>query len=96
MRIIYNHKEGSGREENNKTKGCLNFNKKDNTFSCDSSDMHCMGAGNYGEEFEVQVEETGNVKIFVLADVHTDDEGELQYCLYTSKDGKFWFYIWND
>jgi hypothetical protein len=96
MRIIYNHKEGSGREENNKTKGCLNYNKEDRSFSCDASDMHCMGAGNFGQEFEVQVEETGNIKTFVLEFAKTDDEGELQYHLYNSKDGKHRFFIWND
>ncbi len=96
MRIIYSHAENSGREENSKTKGCLNYYKKDKSFSCEASDMNCMGVKDLGKEFEVQVEETGNIKTFVLSYAKTDDEGELQYHLYTSKDGKHTFFIWND
>jgi hypothetical protein len=96
MRIIYNVAEKSGREENSNSKGCLNFNKEDRSFSCDASDLDCMGVRTLETEFEVQVEETGNVKPFRLSYVKTDDEGELQYHLYVSKDGKHNFFIWND
>jgi hypothetical protein len=55
-----------------------------------------MGASKIGEEFEVMVEETGNIKTFVMKDAKWDSEGELQYEVYESKDGKHQFFIWND
>lgn len=96
MRLIYNHREKSGREENSKTKGCLNFNKESNAFSCDASDLDCMGVKTLDLGFDFTVEETGNTKPFIFSNAKTDDEGELQYELYQSKDGKHLFYVWND
>jgi|GEM_PF-2036181 hypothetical protein len=98
IRIIYNHAEKSGREQNSKTKGCLNYNKETKTFSCESSDLKCMNAKikNLTEGFEITVEESGNAKTFSLKDVKWDSEGELQYEIYESEDGKHRFIIWND
>jgi hypothetical protein len=98
MRIIFNSKEKSGREENSKTKGSLNFNKETRNFSCDASDLDCMGARNLNlrENIDITIEETGNTKTFALEDARYDDEGELQYYLYRSKDKKHEFFIWND
>jgi hypothetical protein len=42
------------------------------------------------------VEESGNAKTFSLKDVKWDSEGELQYEIYESEDGKHRFIIWND
>lgn len=96
MRIIYNNAEKSGREENSKTKGCLNYEKETGNFSCDSSDMDCMGAHNYSNGFELTVEESGNTKSFEMEDAKWDDEGEMQYEIFISKDKKHKFFIWND
>lgn len=95
VRIIYNHAEKSGREQNSKSKGCLNYNKETKTFSCESSDLDCMGA-RIRDKFEVMVEESGNVKAFSLKDAKWDSEGELQYEIYESEDQKHQFIIWND
>jgi hypothetical protein len=98
VRIIYNHAEKSGREQNSKTKGCLNYNRETQTFSCESSDLKCMNVKikNLTEEFEIMVEESGNVKTFSLKEVIWNSEGELQYEIYESEDQKHRFIIWND
>ena len=48
------------------------------------------------EEFEIMVEESGNVKTFSLKEVIWNSEGELQYEIYESEDQKHRFIIWND
>jgi hypothetical protein len=51
---------------------------------------------NLTEEFEIMVEESGNVKTFSLKEVIWNSEGELQYEIYESEDQKHSFIIWND
>jgi hypothetical protein len=92
MKIIFNTKEKTGRKENSRAKGSLTYNKKDKSFSCDAFDLEDMGINDLEREFDVMVEESGNVKTFVLDYAKKDPLCHL----YISKDGRHRFFVWYD
>jgi len=93
--IIYNHKEKSMRGDYYKNKGLLNYDKRDKTFSCEASDLDCAGLPNIPTDFEIKIEQNNHIKHFSYFLKKEDDEGELQYYLFTA-DGGYKFMIFND
>ena len=99
LQIIYNHTEKTAKVSTSKYKqsGILGYDVSDKTFACDASDVSCMGANNIPPIFDVKVQESGNVKTFVIAQTKRDEEYEIQYWLYKANDNSgIKFMIFND
>ena len=84
------------REVNSSTQGLLCYDKSDKTFSCDASDLECAGVTtSFFSSFDVTIKENSHRKTFFYKFEKKDEEGEVQYWIYQSKDN-FKFMIFND
>lgn len=95
--LIYNHKENSARASHSSTNGLLGYHKEDKSFSCEASDMDCMGVRNLPPIFDLMIAKNGHKKTFILKRTHRDDELETTHWEYKANDNSgFTFIIWND
>lgn len=97
IKIIYNHKEQIGKSLISKSKGLLGYYKERKRFSCDASDISCMGIKNIPPTFDLIIEENNHTKTFVLSTIKRDNEHEIMFWLFVASDKSgFNFQIFND
>ena len=80
-------------------KGLLGYHKEDKSFSCEDSDLDCAGfdggVNQLLNSFVLEIDENKHTRIFNYVGVKKDDEGDIMYWTWKSKDG-FTFTVFND
>lgn len=95
--IIFNHTKNEAKALNSRSNGMLGFHKETKSFSCDASDMDCMGVKNIPPIFDVMIEKNGHKKTFILKHTNRDEEMEIRFWEYRATDGcGISFTIFND
>ena len=98
--LVYKHKQTAmWNKFSAANKGLLGYDKSNKTFSCEDSDLQCAGIDNgiadLSNQFMLEIDENKHTRIFKYSRVEKDDEGDIQYWEWKSKDG-FTFIVFND
>lgn len=98
--LVYNHKQKAmWNKYNAGQKGLLSYDKLEKTFSCEDSDLDCAGfnggVNDLSNSFVLEIDENKHTRVFNYSNVKKDDEGEIMYWTWKSKDG-ITFIVFND